>query len=229
MNGCRPFTKDEYDKIILSINENHKYSKRNACFITVGIYTGFRISEILSLRVKQIYAPNGKIQPTISVEAKNMKAKKGRSVDVSPILHGVLKIYWKHLQDIKKTNPNDYIFYSQKPLSDGTTNHPIKMRQAYYIITETCDELGILGKIGTHSLRKTYAKNSLRLAEGDIHLLQKLMGHAKIDSTMHYIEVHAEKLHDIMKNQGFKEEEKGVEEAKKKIENELLEDGNDLT
>jgi integrase len=49
MPGCRPLTDDEVDLVLQSFGG--RYALRDRALFCLGIYTGFRITELLSLRL----------------------------------------------------------------------------------------------------------------------------------------------------------------------------------
>ena len=51
--GCRPLTDDEIVRLLDACTG--RYRARDVALITIGIYTGFRISEILSLTVAGVW------------------------------------------------------------------------------------------------------------------------------------------------------------------------------
>ncbi len=62
----RPLTDEEIQKCLTSFDG--KYGKRDLAIFTLGCACGFRISEILSLRVKDVYSiEKKKLMPTIHV------------------------------------------------------------------------------------------------------------------------------------------------------------------
>ena len=53
MLGCEPFT-PEQERALLDYFSKRRYAERNVAILTFGIQTGFRISEILALRRRDI-------------------------------------------------------------------------------------------------------------------------------------------------------------------------------
>ena len=48
MQGCRPLSPEEVDEILVSFGD--RYAARDKALFVMGVYTGFRITELLSLR-----------------------------------------------------------------------------------------------------------------------------------------------------------------------------------
>jgi integrase len=82
MKGVRPFADEEITAIKASFSG--RYAARDRAPFVVGLQTGFRISELLSLRRKDVCA-RGKVFDRVSVERKHMKKKtQGRTVLLHP-------------------------------------------------------------------------------------------------------------------------------------------------
>ena len=82
MKGCRPLTDKEVEEIVQSFTG--EYSKRNKAMFILGVKSGFRISEILSLTIGDVVA-KGSIIDTVHVKRCNMKKKtEGRTIPLNP-------------------------------------------------------------------------------------------------------------------------------------------------
>jgi site-specific recombinase XerD len=175
---ARPLTDDEL-KIISELN----ISIRNKTIFTIGIHTGFRLNEIRCLQIKDLYSLELKeVLKCITVQKQNMKGKKAsRSVIISNYLREVLKEYINTLKD--KDNKDTYLFVNKN-------NVPLSKVQIWRIIKSIFVKAKIYdskGKLGVHTLRKTFAKFFSDKTEGNIYKLQKALGHSNINSTTHYM------------------------------------------
>lgn len=170
--GCRPLSLEEIDLIISHLN------LRDATLVTLGLKTGFRVSELLSLRVKDVYQ-FGKILNVVSVSRKHMKGSKaGRKVP----LHSNAKIAIENLIVKQNLTHNDYLFQSRKG-----TNQPITRIQAYRALKMAAAASNLTGAIAMHSLRKSFCEAVYKALNGDLVKTQKAMGHKSISSTVSYI------------------------------------------
>jgi len=75
---------------------------------------------------------------------------------------------------------DDYLFKSKK------NNLPITRQQAYRIINHAAKEVGISGKIGTHTLRKTFGYHAYRKGIA-ISILMAIYNHQSPAETLRYI------------------------------------------
>lgn len=154
-------------------------STRNWIMYLLGIYTGLRITDILSLKVKDL---KGK-KHLIIKERKTRKRKKNKSrlIELNPILRKALNSYLKDKKD------HEYVIKSRVG-----KNKPITRERAYAILKEAADEFGI-ESLGCHSLRKTFGFH-LYHKEKDVVLVQKALNHVDTSYTLRYIGVEQDEI-----------------------------------
>ncbi len=178
MIGCRAFTDAEIDTMLSRIT-----NPRDRLLLIFGVRTGFRISELLSLRVSDVYR-DGAVFDSVYVQRRNMKGKQsGRTVPLHNEVRELLSIYCKNMR-------SDFYLFKSRELF----NAPLSRVQAYRIISAAARRVGLQGRIATHSMRKTFAERINRTLNNDIYKLQKAMGHRSIDSTARYITVNQEEV-----------------------------------
>jgi len=86
----------------------------------------------------------------------------------------------------------DYLFQSRK----GTG--PITRVQAYRIIQNAARKNGLTGKIGNHSLRKSFADRIYEKLNRDLVRTQKALGHKWITSTTAYLSFKEEEIEEAI-------------------------------
>ena len=166
MNTVEPIRKkSDLTKIKLLLKEQ---SQRNLLLFLLGINTGLRISDILSLRVSDVLNKD-----YIGIVEK--KTKKYRKIVLSNSLKLKLKNY------TQKKPLTDYLFKSRKGI-----NQPITRIQAYRIIQNACQVVEIKENFGTHTLRKTFGYHFYKKTK-DIALLQNILNHSSPKITLRYI------------------------------------------
>lgn len=198
MKGCRPLTEDEITAVLAALSKNRYHTRDRALFL-LGLRSGFRISELLSLTLSDIHQ-NGSLVNRVYVQRRNMKKKiEGRDV----ILHAEAReaLAALILPEIVKEPlvPSHFIFQSRKGL-----NFPLQRRAAWHILKKAYAQCGLSGKLGTHSMRKTYAKEAYELSGRDLLKTQKLLGQKNINSTIHYLSVDNDDLDAIVLKMGRK-------------------------
>lgn len=148
---------------------------RDKCLFTLGVKTGFRVSEILSLKLADTMQ-HGAVKDVITVTKAKMKGKVStRSVPINKEVHTLLVEYVATLPEKQK-----YLFQSQK----GTK---LSRHQAWRVIKQAADDNKLSGNVGTHSMRKTFAVKIYKELDKDIFKTQKALGHTSVLSTVSYL------------------------------------------
>jgi len=200
MLGCEPFT-PEQEKMLLDHFKGKKYAERNIALLTFGIQTGFRIAEILSLTIGDVLR-QGKIVDNVYVQRKNMKGGKStekKTYGRSMILAKRTKVALQTLIDsMECQDPDQYLFQGNR---DGNT--PFCTRSVWRLLSQTAKKLGITSKIGTHSMRKTFAnrvyQNLLDKNNADaLRIVQAGLGHENINNTIKYLSFREDKLNQAI-------------------------------
>ncbi len=159
---------------------------RDYCLFVLGINSGLRISDLLKLRISDV-SEKGKIKDRIRLREK--KTNKFKDFPLSNSTKSALKEYLK----TREYNENEPLFISRK-------NKGFLLRQqAYKIINDVAKSVGIKGKIGTHTLRKTFGYHAYNNGY-DITLIQKLFNHSTPSVTLRYIGITQDEMDDVYLN-----------------------------
>jgi integrase len=82
MKGCRPLTEEEVVRVAHSFSGT--YAARDQALFLLGVKSGFRISELLSLWVGDV-SPHGRLVDRVTVQRRHMEKKlEGRTVLLHP-------------------------------------------------------------------------------------------------------------------------------------------------
>jgi integrase len=187
MKGSRPLSNQEVQAVSKTFSGT--FAARNRALFVVGVRTGFRISELLSLRVGDVFE-HGKILEAVSVRRRHMKGKtSGRTVPLHPEARAALSVWLEVLAKRLKGSlePAMPVFCSR--VKDPTTGlrRAVSREQAWRVLHEAFEACVLAGKLGTHCLRKTFAASMHRLLKGDLLKIQAALGHASVTSTTAYL------------------------------------------
>jgi integrase len=161
-------------------------NQRDRTLFVVGVRTGFRISELLSLRIKNVVDEHGNVLPEIYMARKSMKGRtEGRVVPLHPdattAIRSLISEMVSTYPDLPMTTP---LFVSTKP---GAALEPISRIQAWRMLTKAYAEAGLTGKLGCHAMRKTFADRVYKKLDRDLVRTRLAMGHRSVQSTADYI------------------------------------------
>lgn len=144
-------------------------SVRDKALFQLGISTGFRISELLSITVKDCLQ-FGIIRDRLTVTRRHMKGNiSGRSVALNE----------KAKQALTDLNIGSYDLNSRL--------FPFTRQHAHRILKEAFQAAQVPGQVSTHSMRKTFAKKVYERLDKDLVKTQKALGHVSINSTVSYL------------------------------------------
>lgn len=180
--GTRPYTDEEIPQLISELK-----TPRDKTLLTLGVKTGFRISELLSIKIEHLLEYDA-LKGSITVSKSNTKGKvASRCIPLSEELQGILKAYLNTLP-----KEQIYLFESQR-------GKRLSRIQAWRILKEAANSLQLKGKIATHSSRKFFAEKVYKKLEKDIVKLQHAMGHRSLNSTVKYISFLQTEIDDAIK------------------------------
>ena len=171
MAACDALSKHE----ILSMMDSKAFGKgnriRNQCLFALECCTGARVSEVLGLARKDIIDESGRIRERITFT--KTKNKCPRTVPITNLfLLPYIDKWLVRQQDLGYQ-------LADSPLFPGRGRSIALSRQwVYRLYKSAARELGLHQRIGTHSCRKSWAKETWQYYEG-----LRIAGH-RIDPTL---------------------------------------------
>ncbi len=190
MTGSRPLSDEEIREICKAFVGEHAVRDK-ALFLT-GIATGFRISELLSLRVGDVYQ-HGRIMDRVTVARRNMKKKvAGRTVLLNAMAQNALSALIDVLKHRGEIAGDTILFQSRQG------GKAISRQQGLNILRDAFEVCEVSGKLGTHCMRKTFANKVYDNLGGDLVRTQKALGHVNINSTVSYLAFRQEDIDEAI-------------------------------
>lgn len=187
MAGRRPLSHSEERQLLRVVRE---LEPRDRALVNAQWMTGFRISEILSLTVGSVLRDET-IVDKIGITPRHLKGKRGttRWVPVLPELRRALESWIGHMRRRWVLTPDLPLFLSREANADGTAR-ALSRHSARRIIHAAFAQAGIAndGRLGTHTLRKTWARNVYRTSGNDIMVLRAALHHSDVSITQKYLE-----------------------------------------
>lgn len=162
----------EIEAMVESCDLSQPEGRRNRAIIETLYGCGLRVSELVGLRISDLYFSDG----YILVEGKGGKQ---RLVPISENVVREIILYMEDRKelDIKRGNEN-ILFLNRR----GTKLSRVMI---FYIVKQACESCGIQKKVSPHTLRHTFATH---LLEGGANLraIQQMLGHESITTTEIY-------------------------------------------
>jgi integrase/recombinase XerD len=132
---------------------------------------GLRIDEALALEVSDIDGARGVLR------VRHGKGNRAREVRLSPAMYQWLRGYWS-----KERPPRPYLFASRR------TGRPPMKETVRHAFAMAAEQAGITKPVRPHVLRHSYATHLLE-AGTDVRVIQALLGHRSLQTTMRYTRV----------------------------------------
>jgi integrase len=119
----------------------------------------------------------------ITVPRRHMKGKYGsRSVPLHPLAQLALAAWLEQMPRHFVVTSESFVFRSREG-----GNKPISRMHAHRLLRDTFDSCEMTGNLGTHSMRKTFAKRVHRRLGNDLAKTKEALGQKTITATMHYM------------------------------------------
>jgi integrase len=166
----------------LERDKNYKF----CLLISIGVYTGLRISDLLTIRYTDILSNE-------TFQIKEKKTGKTRSIKVNNDLKELVsRIYVKNkIQDI-----NQKIFinrYGTKPIDRSYVN--LKLKEIFKMYRIKVD-----GNVSSHTFRKTLGRRVMEVknySNESLILLMELFGHSSPSITKTYLGIRTQEIHNV--------------------------------
>jgi len=175
---------DDFKSLISKLERDGEY--KFCLLITIGVFTGLRISDLLQLRYVQF--ENADI---LIVQEK--KTKKLRRIKINSDLKEIIE---RVKIKIGIVDPTQFIFlnrYGNKPIDKSYVNVKLKEIFKHYNIP-------LQSSVSSHTFRKTLGNRVLRLnnfSNEAVILLMELFGHSSPAITRRYLGIREREIMDV--------------------------------
>lgn len=158
------------------LKNDFKAGQRNYTIFQVGKATLLRVSDVMRLKLNDVFDHNGIVKSTVFIHDK--KTGKPNNLYLAPVKSDLEK-YWQWLQanDLQ----SEWLF----PSTTNPERH-ITEKQFYKVMTKVGDLLN-LNYLGTHTMRKTGAYRVYTQSNHNIGLVMSLLNHSSEAMTLSYL------------------------------------------
>lgn len=179
------YNNDEIERLLNSVDITTSIGKRDYLILSILVYLGLRISDVVELKLSDI---NWNLN-TISI----VQQKTQNNLTL-PLIDEVKYPLLDYLKNVRKDVDEDYIFI--------TNNAPIgkyNSKGFWHIVTKYMDKANIdytNKHHGTHSLRHSLASNLLK-DNIPITTISSVLGHSTIKTTQKYLTIDTNNLKEL--------------------------------
>ena len=200
MKGTRPLNNNEIR--LVSVCFDGIFEVRNRGLFMLGVSTGGRISELLSLQIGDVYQ-NGRAVTDLLFDKSIVKGGEvSRAVPVNSdgrrAIDSLIAWHRERYPDAEKNRP---LF----PSRNGRGQQPMSRRTAHDVLKVTFEAAGLNGHLATHSLRKSFAQR-LYDKTGDIFAVQEMLGHKSVTTTQKYLGVNYTSVREAVEEMSLESE-----------------------
>ncbi len=176
---------EEIDRMIAAIDLSKPEGERNRSIIETLYGCGLRVSELVNLKLSDLFFEEGFIKVT-------GKGDKQRFVPVSEYTQKYINIYINYIRNHQKIDPaySDILYLNRR-------GKQLTRVMIFHIIKDLVKKAGIDKNISPHSLRHSFATHLLENG-ADLRSIQLLLGHESITTTEIYLHLDKQKLHETM-------------------------------
>ena len=166
----------------LERDKNYKY----CLFISIGVFTGLRIGDLLQLKFNQF-------ENTEILTITEKKTKKIRRIKINDDLRDIVERIKKKMDIV---DSNQYIFlnrYGTKPINRSWANQMLKKIFKKYSIE-------VEGNVSSHMFRKTLGNRVLKLnnySGESVLLLMTLFNHQSPSTTKVYLGIREKEVENV--------------------------------
>ena len=178
-------TENEIKKLINSIDLNHDFGQRNKTIIEILYGTGIRVSELVNLKLSNIFFKENIIKVI-------GKGNKERFVPFGEIASNEMKIYINNRNRLKIDSKSSDILFLNR-YGRGLTRSMI-----FKIISDASKRVGLDKKISPHTLRHSFATHLIKNG-ADLRTIQLILGHESITTTEIYTHLDTLHLEEVLK------------------------------
>ena len=175
----------EIDNLISAIDLSTPEGERNRAIIETLYGCGLRVSELINLRISDLYFNEDFIKVT-------GKGDKQRLIPINSYTKKYINIYLQHVRKRQKVDKNysDILFLNRR-------GKKLTRVMIFHIIKKLSRVAGIKKNISPHSLRHSFATHLLENG-ADLRSIQLLLGHESITTTEIYLHLDRKQLHQTV-------------------------------
>lgn len=184
------YCKEDVRSLCAKVCDNARYAwqgVRNRMLIVLGICTGLRVSDLVRLRLGDIVCTDGTFR--LGLDTVMKKTHGVVHVNFNKVCYQAVLDWLRSIgKDPEHLCVSDLDMCLANKNKDATA--AVAEDRLYRVIKKAAADAGIPYNVGSHTMRKTFSRiwyENNKSNPNAIYVLQKMLGHKSIESTLHYI------------------------------------------
>ncbi|MDB2494669.1 site-specific tyrosine recombinase XerD [Flavobacteriaceae bacterium] len=177
----------EIDHLITAIDLSNSQGERNRAIIEILYGCGLRVSELINLKVSDLFFEEGFIKVT-------GKGNKQRFIPIGPTTVKYITSYISEIRSFQNIKPS-----AKDTLFLNIRGNNLTRAMIFHIVKELSSKAGIPKKISPHTFRHSFATHLLENG-ADLRAIQQMLGHESITTTEIYTHIDKSHLTQIINN-----------------------------
>lgn len=178
-------TDEEITLLQQTFDRSTPEGERNYVIVEVLYGCGLRVSELVNLKLSNIYTDEQYLQVI-------GKGDKERWVPINPRALDLMLGYIHHVRSHLTPKPGEgkYVFLNRR-------GHRLTRQMVFIFLKQAVAAAGIAKQIGPHTLRHSFATELVENG-ADLRAVQEMLGHASISTTEIYTHISRESLRNTI-------------------------------
>ena len=177
-------TEDEQARLLKQPNRRYPTGERNQTMLHLMLNTGLRLAEVTALKWSDVDLTTGKLM------VREGKGAKDRTLWIAEVDIDRLRS-WRERQ-AKEVGACDHAFTTLE-------GKPLDHRYVQRMVKRYAAKAGIAKNVSPHTLRHSFATDLYR-ETSKIRLVQKVLGHSDLSTTMIYTHIHDPEVEEALKS-----------------------------
>lgn len=178
-------SENEINDLIAAIDLSHPQGERNRAILETLYGCGLRVSELINLKLSDLYFDEDFIQVT-------GKGNKQRLVPIADINKKYILIYMEQIRVHQTIAPEatDILFLNRR-------GKQLTRAMVFTIVKQLAEKIGLKKTISPHTFRHSFATHLLENG-ADLRAIQQMLGHESITTTEVYMHVDRTHLANVL-------------------------------
>lgn len=176
---------EEIDRLIGAIDRSRAEGERNRAMLETLYGCGLRVSELLDLRLSDLFFEEGFIRVT-------GKGSKQRFVPIGRFNQNCINLYLREIRPhwSPQKGSEDILFLNRR-------GRRLSRAMVFAVVKDLGQQAGLRKRISPHTFRHSFATHLLQNG-ADIRAIQQMLGHESITTTEVYMHVDRSHLSEVV-------------------------------